>query len=203
MQRVSETVCSISGILLIALGTFLMWFGGWKASQSQIVYSIGGILVIGLGTFLMWFGGWKSSKALEGHVTGGDTFCYWMLYDFDLAAKVAKQFVVIREGSFPLYDVRMRIVDLETSQERQRGWGEINAPAEYLLMKWALPRNVYYRVFFSARNGSWRQDLILKKSESAKCWLAATRVFGKKGEVRFEHLDNDFNGEFGSPVWRQ
>jgi hypothetical protein len=62
-----------------------------------------------------------------------------------------------------------------------KSWGEINAPADYLLLQWPLPESAYYRVFFHARNGSWNQDLILRRSEAAQCWLAATRVLDKHG----------------------
>jgi hypothetical protein len=142
-------------------------------------------------------------KRLEAVQTGGDTFCYWMLYHFDLDGNVAQQFVIIRQGEYPLYDVRLRIRDMDANQDvLSKQWGEINSPADYLLLKWPLPESVYYRIFFHARNGSWNQDLILKRSVTTECWLAATRVLGKLKEPRFEHTDNEYTGEFGFPVWR-
>lgn len=142
-------------------------------------------------------------ERLVGLQTGGDSFCYWMLYHFDLAANIVKNFVVIRIGDFPLFDVRLRIRDMDAAQDVVlKNWGEISSPAEFLLVQWPLPPIVYYRVFFHARNGMWHQDLQLKRSELAGCWLAATRVVGKRGDVRFSHVDNGFISEFGEPVWR-
>lgn len=143
------------------------------------------------------------TKHLEGVHTGGNTFCYWMLYNFDLSQNIARDFVIIRQGEYPLYDVRVRIRDMDANKDiMQRQWGEINSPADYLIVRWPLPLSIYYRIFFHARNGSWNQDLILSRSTSAQCWLAATRVLERSGEARFEHIDNGFIDEFGLAVWR-
>jgi hypothetical protein len=146
----------------------------------------------------------RSQRHIEGLQTGGDTFCYWMLYHFDMTKAVARNFVVIRRGDYPLYDVRLRIRDMDANRDVfSRNWGEINSPADYLIVEWPLPESVYYRIFFHARNGSWNQDLILKRSDSAQCWLAATHVKDRSGrEVVFEHIDNGFIDEFGEPNWR-
>lgn len=146
----------------------------------------------------------NNQKRSENLQTGGDSFCNIMLYDFDLGASIAKNFVVIKHGEFPLYDLRFRIYDLNISKDIfQRDWGELNSPADFLLVSWPLSSSIYYRVFFHARNGSWHQDLILRKSETANCWLAATRVTGRNGrDVIFTHIDNDFETEFGAPAWQ-
>ncbi len=59
----------------------------------------------------------------------------------------------------------------------------------------------YYRAFFHARDGNWRQDLILKRSVEAECWLAATRVWGHQQAPAFQHVDHQYVEEFGPPVW--
>jgi hypothetical protein len=145
-----------------------------------------------------------AQKHLEAVQTGGDTFCYWMLYKFDLVQSIARHFVIIRCGEHPLYDVRLRIRDMNANRDIfSRSWGEINAPADDLNVKWTLPESAYYRVFFHARNGSWNQDILLNRSTSAGYWLAATCVRGKMGEIRFEDIDNCFISEFGAPTWRE
>jgi hypothetical protein len=126
-----------------------------------------------------------------------------MLYHFDIQELLARNFVVIRRGEYTLYDVRIRIRDMDTGKDvLEQSLGEINAPAIYQIVKWSLTPSVYYRVFFHARNGQWRQDLILKRSEVRQYWAAATRVFDKRGkEVVFEHIDNpDLVNEFGAPI---
>jgi hypothetical protein len=96
----------------------------------------------------------KVESNITGFQTGGDTFCYWMLYDFDLIRDYAKQFCLIKKGEFPLYDVNIRIRDMDRSIDiLEEEWGNINSPAVFKLVEWSLPTHAYYRVFFSARNG--------------------------------------------------
>jgi hypothetical protein len=148
-----------------------------------------------------------TQKRLEGIQTGGDSYCYFMLYHFDLQRNIAQNIVLIRKGAFPLYDLRIRIVDVDVDTSRnvfQRAWGELNSPADVILAPWPLAPSVYYRIFFHARNGAWNQDLILRKSQRAQCWLAATKVMAANGsDVRFVHTANEFESEFGAPTWRR
>jgi hypothetical protein len=142
---------------------------------------------------------------IEGLQTGGNSFCYLMLYHFDLDRNIAQNFCIIKTGEFPLYDVRYRILDMDAHVDiLRKTHGELNAPAEFTIVKWGLPEKVYYRIFFSARNGQWNQDLILIKSVKSKCWLAATKVRDKSGaNIAHQHIDIGFEVEFGSPNWRQ
>lgn len=144
-------------------------------------------------------------KRMEGVQTGGDTFCHFMLYHFDLQRSIAQNIVLIRTGEFPLYDVSCRIMNMDTNgQVFQHNWGELHSPAAFFHGQWKLPASVYYRIFFDARNGAWHQDLILNRSDVARCWLAATRVLGKNGRDEvLRCLDNGFESEFGIPVWRE
>jgi hypothetical protein len=145
-----------------------------------------------------------SHRRLEALQTGGDSFCYFMLYHFDLDQAVAKNIVVIRKGEYPLYDLRIRVTDLDSSRDvLNESWGEMNSPADFKLDRWSLAPRVYYRVAFHARNGNWNQDLILNRSDAAGCWLAATRVRSRDGRATaFSHVDREFEAEFGAPVWR-
>jgi hypothetical protein len=55
-----------------------------------------------------------------------------MLYHFDMTRALARNFVIIRRGEYPLYDSRMRIRDMDASRDvLNRNWGEINSPADY------------------------------------------------------------------------
>ena len=145
----------------------------------------------------------RMQQRLEGLQTGGDSFCYLMLYHFDLEKSIAQNFVVIRNGDYPLYDVRLRILNMNSNAELNKVYCEISAPAEFDLVKWTLAPSEYYRIFIHSRNGQWHQDLQLKRSEIARCWLSATRVFARDGAtIRFERVDNGYEDEFGVPVWR-
>lgn len=145
----------------------------------------------------------KMEQRLVGIQTGGDAFCYLMLYYFDLTLQIAQNFVIIRKGNFPMYDVRLRILNMNNGHERKMQWGEISASAEYNIVKWPLKPSEYYRIFVHARNGQYHQDLQLKLSVSKECWLAATRVMGIDGAtLRHEKIDDGFEEEFGPPEWR-
>jgi hypothetical protein len=145
----------------------------------------------------------NSSYRLEALQTGGDTYAYVMFYHFDLDLNIARNFVVIRNGEYPLYDLRIRIMDMVRGVGVLEGsLGELNSAADYKLVEWPLPPSVYYRIFFFARNGNWRQDLQLRKSPEAGCWLAATIVYGHQQAPEYQHLDNEFGELFGPPAWR-
>lgn len=145
----------------------------------------------------------EMTQRLEGLQTGGDSFCYLMLYHFDLEKNIAQNFVVNRQGAFALHDVRLRIFNMNSGVEIKKQWGEISAPAEYNLVKWPLSANEYYRVFIHARNGQYHQDLLLRRSDASQCWLAATRVSTIDGaSFRFTHVDNGYESEFGAPESR-
>lgn len=136
-------------------------------------------------------------------VTGGDTYAHVMLYHFDLVEAVAQQLTVIKDGEFPLYNVNVRIIDMDTGQRRFAAeWGDLDAPAYFWSAKWSLKDENYLRVFFRARNGGWHQDLILRRSDQDRCWLAATRVFGLQQAPDLQHIDHEFRERFGDPVWR-
>ncbi len=146
-----------------------------------------------------------SNKEIEKLVTGGDAFCYFALYYFDVGKNIARNIVIVKEGKYPLYDVRMRVTDLDTHKDVANiQLGEVNGPALVLSGVWSLKDTINYRVFFSARNGMWHQDLLLRKLTKKNYWPAATRVLGRDGRtVRFENVDPMFVSEFGPPKWGQ
>lgn len=145
----------------------------------------------------------KLQQRIESVQTGGNTYCYWMLYHFDLTKNLAYDFVIIRKGEFPLYDIRMRILDMDTNQDLlSKNLGEMNSAADYFHVKWPLRESVYYRVFFHARNGNWTQDLILNHSLMANGWLTATRIRNRSGAVVLEEISNEFLIELDQPKWR-
>jgi hypothetical protein len=50
--------------------------------------------------------------------------------------------------------------------------------------------SVLYGIWLYARNGPWNQNLRLRRSDKAACWLVATRVLGIDGRsFLFEHRD--------------
>ena len=59
-----------------------------------------------------------------------------MLYHFDMTRALARNFVVIRQGVYPLYEVRIRIRDINAGEDvLVKKWGEINSPTDYLTVE--------------------------------------------------------------------
>lgn len=148
----------------------------------------------------------ETEERIAGNQLGGDTFCYSMLYHFSMESSLAHILTLIKKGHYPLYDVRMSIVDMNSDSGKDifhHNWGELSAPAQYVSLNWSLSEHEYYRIFFHARNGQWHQDLQLKRSNKHACWLAATQVSDTLGKPRFDFSDVSFIDEFGAPIWRQ
>ena len=147
----------------------------------------------------------NENDRLIGAQTGGDTIARFMLYHFDMDLGIAQQAVLIKEGEYALLDVHMRIIDLDGDPARDihvLRWDNVVAPAEYIHVRLPLPDELYWRILFTARNGSWHQDLILRRSNGDRCWLAATQIFGLQGAPQMMFLDNEFTARFGDPQWR-
>jgi len=147
------------------------------------------------------------NEQLQGMLTGGDSYCFFGLYYFDTEKNIAKNIAVVRQGKYPLYDVRMRILDMDTKKDVFETYiGEISgggtSRAVELKGVWPLQDSVYYRIFFSGRNGLWHEDLLLKKSVKEKYWPAAMRVISGSGKIQHEDVDKKYVEEFGLPQWR-
>ncbi|MHA2785193.1 hypothetical protein [Vibrio harveyi] len=148
----------------------------------------------------------ETTQKIVATTTGGDAFAYFMLYNFDINKKLAKDFTVIKKGDTSLFNVTMRVSDYQSSKPSnilpETLLGEINSPAAFSKVQWRLNDFVHYGVHFNARNGSWTQELILRKSLDKQCWLAATRVVNRKGHIIFDHIDDAFVPIFGEPKWK-
>jgi hypothetical protein len=181
--------------------TFVFILGLVALTLSIGVYILGKVLPAPLDSML------RTKEHLEAVQTGGDTFAYLMLYHFDTKEAFARQLAIILEGKYTLYNVRVSIRDMDRAIEiYNQLWGEISPPAVAKVgIRWPLGDSVYYRIAFSARNGHWSQDLILKRSNALGYWPAATRVYDKYNKkVVIEHIDKpDFINEFGEPAWRR
>ena len=86
----------------------------------------------------------QDTKDLIGTATGGDTYAYLMLYEFDVDGEIsAKQTTVIKMVKFPLYNLSLGIADMDKSgatawNEYSQEIQEIDAPAIMLPINWKL-----------------------------------------------------------------
>jgi hypothetical protein len=143
-------------------------------------------------------------QRLQGLLTGGDAFCYWTLAHFDVGKSVAQNFMIIKQGKNALFDVSMRIINLDNPNKNifARAFGEISAPALAFFPRWDLLERVSYRAFFAARNGQWHQDLHLVCIPDQGYWAAATRVYDIDGRtIRLEKVDPEYVSKAGIPAW--
>ena len=110
------------------------------------------------------------------HITGGDSFCYVVLANFTANTALLG---VIHDGQYPLYDVDIRIHDLEKAArlsgmsiserlaQTDTKWkvGNLGPRQSIMLQGWELPAADHqdYNIFISARNGFINQMLRLRR----------------------------------------
>lgn len=148
-------------------------------------------------------------------MTGGTSYC---IADFhNMAIGSTKGLLSItHRGNYPLYDVQIKIVDIDelqrlvaedskiglTSATQIFNLGTVGGGLDH--MRWvnlqlgeASPRS--YNIFFSARNGSWTQQLRIVKLEDR--WVTASRVH-PPGQEPFDFAYDDFpRNPDGTLVW--
>ena len=137
---------------------------------------------------------------IAGLITGGDSFCYLMLYWFDMENRKARQIVFIKEGSYPLRELSVRVVNLEDNKEHYFNLGTMSAPAVYVHGHWELGKSnhVRYNMFYDALNGGYAQLLRMVPAEGY--WATATRVM-RGSDVIFEKIEEDYVKIMGLPDW--
>ncbi len=158
----------------------------------------------------------RLNQVIAASVTGGDSFCYMSLA-LGQGETNSPDLVFVHQGKYPLYDITVRIVDLDkweqlglTAQnlfkaEARINIGNLSLNQASALGTWPLPNSDQqrYNLFFVARNGFWTQLLRLRRVQGR--WKVATRITqesGKKVRVLFEKIDKDFpRDKLGMVQW--
>ncbi len=148
-------------------------------------------------------------------VTGGDGYCtITFLRPFTDRSRV----LVANRGATPLYDVTVRIVDLDRMPESNAtgvvGFDDFfgsqslldigNMPADaalFLTEPWDFSGDTRrrYKMFFSARNGSWTQSMDLLRENGN--WTYTMQIV-RGDSVLYEHTDKTYAevlGKYGEP----
>ena len=185
--------------------------------KPEVIVAIGGIVAV-IGGLITVYGGYRTSQQQtddanklyesqnEGfrQVTGGDSFCYLKIQpsgapDADL--------VVLHEGKYPISDVSLRFVDSDqlagptppglSFMDRMLK-AQINIPVGTLPVKGfrlvgriPLPVGImekHYVASFTARNGSWDEEITLRRTNSGD-WRVALKINESPGQVTFAELD--------------
>jgi hypothetical protein len=160
------------------------------------------------------------NRTIAASVTGGDSFCYLALSLGDEAAN-SPLLAVVHQGNYPLYDVQIRVVDLEkfdlikdhltleamTQTETVLNMGNLSPNQAAMIGTWQLPNadQQRYNIFIHARNGFVTQMIRLRRVEGR--WKSATKVtrgFGEQEAALFERVDAEFpRGEGGEVQWER
>ncbi len=101
-------------------------------------------------------------------------------------------------GKYPLYDLNARIVDLEKLRVHENSETRLTIgtiPPKNVVVVGNLNLGVgdhhSLNIFFTGRNGSWNQELRLKKI--AGMWRVATRVTrGSDYHIIYTNVDEEF-----------
>ncbi len=183
-----EWIVAIGGIVA-AVGGLVAVYGGLRASQQQA----------------------EDAKKLheaqtEGfrQVTGGDSFCYLKIQP---SGAVDSDLVVLHEGKYPISDISLRFVDSDqltgptppglSAMDRILK-AQINIPVGTLPIKGfrvvgriQIPSGIKekkYVASFTARNGSWDEEVILRRTNAGD-WRVALKVNENPGQVTLAELD--------------
>jgi hypothetical protein len=158
------------------------------------------------------------NREIKDSVIGGDSFCYVVLSN--LSARTAL-LGVIHQGQYPVYDVGIRIVDLEkydrlggtitlekmAQTDTRLNVGNLGPSQTAMWLSWPLPDadQQRYNIFISARNGFVTQILRLRRVNGE--WKSATKVqrdFDQNAVVLYERIDPEFPRDTAGQVqWEE
>jgi hypothetical protein len=139
-------------------------------------------------------------------VTGGKSFCYMdFIYQFG-----GQTPVILHSGRYPIYDLNVRIVDLNKAMQRTSSeailgtsvWiGELQVGGSWANIDWSIPftsaQSQDFNVFFSARNGIWTEKLRLRRvndhwSNALQVWFSPLGLSKPPTRPVLEKVAKDF-----------
>lgn len=164
------------------------------------------------------------NRQIASSIIGGDSFCYLDLYELQSGSPFI---MLIHMGEYPLYDLNIRIADLNVFEEEVRRaeggpltWHAFRKGDQLLRVGNLAKGNLTikddvrlplsdkgqqgFNIFFSARNGMWTQILRLRLVHHK--WTRAYKVVreaGGKTQVLRQFVDDEFPKDAnGEPDWR-
>ncbi len=161
----------------------------------------------------------KLNRELMSSVIGGNSFCYLL----PLLKQGIPSFTLVHQGKYPLYDLTVRIVDVDKSEALQEkghyfenlfddaiysaNIGTLVPNSGQLLneVKFQPKRTLRFNIFFSVRNGMFIQFLRIQRIGNE--WKTAFKVFvirpkEKKERTIFEKIDEGYpRNEKGLVQW--
>lgn len=205
--------------LLTLIGAFLAALGGWwmsieQTSRERQIAELQRRLVLKSEEIE------RLTKQNLATVTGGDSFAH--LNFVNRGHPAGPEIVLVQSGEFPLYDVSVRIADMDKwdvmkpeqatiehvlAIDYRSSVGNIAAGSAALLGRLpALKADHHHRfnVFFNARNGFWTQRIRLHSVKGE--WKMATRVVRNDGQLTeqalYEKIEDGFpRNQAGQVDW--
>jgi hypothetical protein len=149
-------------------------------------------------------------------ITGGDSFCY---VEIGSIAQTNDHglLVLIHQGKYPLYDLNIRIVDLDkfdeikdklsfeklASMETRLNLGNLSPGFAQMLGPISFPgkTNLRFNIFATARNGETAQVLRIRLIDNK--WVRANKVTKSfTNEVIYEKIDKEYPRDpEGNVLW--
>jgi hypothetical protein len=147
------------------------------------------------------------------HISGGNSFPYIMIASVNSEINMGR-LMVIHNGEHPLYDVNVRIVDLNKFSTIQENItlesmstcesniviGNLTPSHASVLQNWKIDgvNEQSYNVFFTARNGGFTQLIRMKKIDGT--WLTATKVSDRQNNILHEQIDQNYPKNISNEV---
>jgi hypothetical protein len=142
-------------------------------------------------------------KETSNSATGGDSFCYMIFPQNSIAGSRAMP-TFVSVGKYPLSNIDVRIVDIDSFNRRTASHpnlslqelvandirlriDELSANSSAINFAWSVPladsdkQNL--RIFYSARNGFWSEDLGIRHINGK--YLEALKVWRQEGKKTF------------------
>ncbi len=153
-----------------------------------------------------------STRELIAYTTGVGSYCYVEVCPIE---PTLANIFVRNLGKHPIYDLSVRIVNLEilTSKERSAYEGlhydhtfrrNVLTPGSIAFLgHWRIQEaaNYAFNIFFYARNGSYTQLLRLKRQDQG-AWTIAARVLDADDVIVYEQIDSpDFARDITDYDW--
>jgi len=146
----------------------------------------------------------KTAVQLAGHITGGNSICY--LHGPQPNGNIWTSLLIIHQGEHPLYDVAMRIFDVDKFELHKSNLNAVPASAyeqshvignlipnhaRFFPLSLDLGGNSVkkFNIFFTARNGSFTQLMRCRMVNGV--WLFATQV-QLNNNVEFTKIDDGY-----------
>lgn len=152
----------------------------------------------------------RQSEIINSNVTGGNSFC---LIQLSFVSSDEFRIILINEGEFPLYNIQVRIVDLDEFRTIENATlksltknvfhiSELSGRIATIIGVINLnnrEESAGFNIFYDAKNGSFTQLLRLRKSLNG--WYQASRV-ERNNEIIYEKIDEGYPIAGNEDIWK-